>query len=79
MVVQSPSSSIAGGGAALAQHGGNLQQQVIVANDTTLDGDRSFAVSVVSDLNALPDQVRQITRAQILHFLQNSKITILKA
>jgi hypothetical protein len=78
VVVQTPNSSMNTNALAAPPNAANLQQQVIIANEP-LDGDRAFAVSVTSDLSALPHDIRTMARAQILHLLENSKITIVKA
>uniref|UniRef100_A0A0N5AZ76 Alcohol dehydrogenase transcription factor myb/sant-like protein n=1 Tax=Syphacia muris TaxID=451379 RepID=A0A0N5AZ76_9BILA len=56
-------------------HQAHVQSGDLIQSDLSVtDGDRAFAVSVYSDMRALPEPARAIAKAQIQNWLDNSRI-----
>ncbi|VDD85862.1 unnamed protein product [Enterobius vermicularis] len=56
-------------------HQGHVQTADLIQHDLSVtDGDRAFAISVCSDMRALPEPARAIAKAQIQNWLDNSRI-----
>lgn len=54
---------------------GHVQTADLIQHDLSVtDGDRAFAISVCSDMRALPEPARAIAKAQIQNWLDNSRI-----